>query len=141
MNHIFHYMDFTSKIYQRKLLSVLVDHVWVAAQLQLSWRRGCFHLIRPLSFILFAKVWKLTMLPSINSGLAKVNIEMFRNNFFFIPLLYFSLLNPLSASFAKWPNTLKQFVSNFPTNCLSVFGRFVGLALKGLSVQFDCICQ
>ena len=33
MNHIFHYMDFMSKIYQRKLLSVLVDHVLVAAQL------------------------------------------------------------------------------------------------------------
>ena len=32
----------------------------------------------------------------------------------------------------KWPNTLKQFVGNLPTNCLSEFGHFVGLALKGL---------
>ena len=41
-------------------------------------------------------------------------------------------LNPLSAKLIKWPNTLKQFVGNLPTNCLSVFGHFVGLALKGL---------
>ena len=39
--------------------------------------------------------------------------------------------NPLSAKLRKWPITLKQFVGNFPTNCLSVFGHFVGLALKG----------
>ena len=41
-------------------------------------------------------------------------------------------LNPLSASLTKWSNTLKQFVGNLPTNLLSVFDRFVGLALKGL---------
>ena len=29
---------------------------------------------------------------------------------------------------------LKQFVGKLPTNCLSVFDHFVGLALKGL----DC---
>ena len=32
----------------------------------------------------------------------------------------------------KWSNALKQFVGNLPTNCLSVFDHFVGLALKGL---------
>ena len=41
--------------------------------------------------------------------------------------------NPLSASFTKWSNTLKQFVGKLATNCLSVFDHFVGLALKGLS--------
>ena len=41
--------------------------------------------------------------------------------------------NPLSANFTKWSNTLKQFVGKFPTNCLSVFDHFVGLALKGLT--------
>ena len=40
--------------------------------------------------------------------------------------------NPLSAKFMKWSNTLKQFVGKLPTNCLSVFDHFVGLALKGL---------
>ena len=40
--------------------------------------------------------------------------------------------NPLNADSTKWSNTLKQFVGNLPTNCFSVFDRFVGLALKGL---------
>ena len=38
----------------------------------------------------------------------------------------------LSAKLTKWPNTLKQFVGNLPANCLSVFGHFLGLALKGI---------
>ena len=42
-------------------------------------------------------------------------------------------LNLLSANFTKWSNTLKQFVGNLPTNCLSVFDHFVGLAVKGLT--------
>ena len=41
-------------------------------------------------------------------------------------------VNPLSANSTKWSNTLKQFVGNKPTSCWSVFGHFVGLALKGL---------
>ena len=45
-------------------------------------------------------------------------------------------LNPLSAKLTKWPNTLKQFVVSLPMNCLSVFGHFVGLALKGLKEIF-----
>ena len=40
--------------------------------------------------------------------------------------------NPLSANFTKWSNTRKQFLGKLPTNCLSVFDHFVGLALKGL---------
>ena len=44
--------------------------------------------------------------------------------------------NPLSAKFIKWSNTLKQFVGKLPTNCLSVFDHFVGLALKGLKFEF-----
>ena len=46
--------------------------------------------------------------------------------------------NPLSAKLTKWPNTLKKFVGNLATNCLSVFGRFVGLAFKGLSIKNNC---
>ena len=33
----------------------------------------------------------------------------------------------------KWSNTLKQFFGKMPTNCLSVFDHFLGLALKGLT--------
>ena len=47
---------------------------------------------------------------------------------------YFLLLfpNPLRANFTKWSHTLKKFVGNLPTNCLSVFDHFMGLAVKGL---------
>ena len=41
-------------------------------------------------------------------------------------------INPLSVNPTKWSNTLKQFVGSFPTNSLSMFDHFVGLALKGL---------
>ena len=41
-------------------------------------------------------------------------------------------ISPLSANPPKWSNTLKQFVGKLPTNCLSVFDHFGGLALKGL---------
>ena len=34
-------------------------------------------------------------------------------------------INPLSANPTKWSNTLKQFVGNLTTNCLSVFDHFV----------------
>ena len=44
-------------------------------------------------------------------------------------------INHLSANFTKWSNLLKQFIANLPTNCLSVFDHFVGLALKGLKKQ------
>ena len=40
----------------------------------------------------------------------------------------------MSANPTKCPNTLKQFAGKLPTNCLSVFGHFVNLALKGLTV-------
>ena len=46
-----------------------------------------------------------------------------------------SQLNALSANPTKWSDTLKQFVGKLPTNCLSVFDHFVGLALKGLIVS------
>ena len=44
-----------------------------------------------------------------------------------------AFFNPLSANPTKWSNTLKQFVSKLPTNCLSVFDHFVILAFKGLN--------
>ena len=50
------------------------------------------------------------------------------------------LLNPLSANFTKWSNTLKQFVSNLPKNCLSVFEHFLKLALKRLRRYYTPKC-
>ena len=53
--------------------------------------------------------------------------------FWVILLITFTIIiNPLSANPTKWSNTLKQFVGNLPTNCLSLFDHFVKLALKGL---------
>ena len=39
-------------------------------------------------------------------------------------------VNTLSAKPPKWSNTLKQFVGNLRTNCLSLFDPFVGLTFK-----------
>ena len=50
-----------------------------------------------------------------------------------------SAANPLNANPTKWSNTLKQFVGNLPTNCLSVLDHFVGLALKRLSIPAKTI--
>ena len=47
-------------------------------------------------------------------------------------------IKPLSAKVTKWSNTLKQFVG-MPTNCLSVFDHFVGLALEGLIMHSPSI--
>ena len=41
-----------------------------------------------------------------------------------------NLFNSLSTNPTKWSNTLKQFFSNLPTDCLSVLDHFVGLTLK-----------
>ena len=48
--------------------------------------------------------------------------------------LFSKTVNPLSANPRTWSNTLKQFVGNSPTNCLSVFDHFVILGLKWLTV-------
>ena len=45
------------------------------------------------------------------------------------------IVKVFSANITKRSNTFKQFVANFPTNCLSVFDHFVGLTLKGLTVM------
>ena len=49
--------------------------------------------------------------------------------------MFLWIVNPLSAHFTKWSNTLKQFVGNLATNCLSLFDHFVGLALKVFETQ------
>ena len=49
-------------------------------------------------------------------------------------------INPLSAKLTTWPNTLKQFVGNLPTNCLSAFDHFVILTLKRIIIIFILLC-
>ena len=53
--------------------------------------------------------------------------------FFQMSILYVpSMINPLNSNPTVLSNTLKQLVDNLPTNCLSVFDHFVGLAFRGL---------
>ena len=56
---------------------------------------------------------------------------MYNNTFFTKKLrITASKINySLSANPTKWSNTLKQFVGEFPTNCLSVFDDFMGLTI------------
>ena len=56
----------------------------------------------------------------------------------FLFLRFGDIINTLNTKLKKWPNTLKQFVGNLPTNFLSVFGHFMGLALKGLKADQKC---
>ena len=65
-----------------------------------------------------------------HSGLQSMDPTLYR---ILCTVIFKGFLNSLSTNFTKWSNTLKQFVGNLPTNCLSVFGYFVGLALKGLT--------
>ena len=69
----------------------------------------------------------------VHSSPMKTGDCLFCHRFFQQHIIY-SVFNPLSANFTKWSSTLKQFVGRLPTNCLSVFDHFVGLALKGLTV-------
>ena len=59
-------------------------------------------------------------------------LDFFHTNYVFVHIFQPEHFNPLSANPTKWTNTLKQFVGNLPTNCLSVFDHFVGSAPKGL---------
>ena len=49
-----------------------------------------------------------------------------------IIMIIIFFVNPLTVNPTKWSNTL-------PTNCLSVFNHFVGLALKGLKYRCDTV--
>ena len=76
-----------------------------------------------------------TLISSSNKKIHSLYIDnccMTKNNF---PVEI--TLNPLSANFIEWSNTLKQFVGNLPTNCLRVFGLFVRLALRGLNFKWQ----
>ena len=54
----------------------------------------------------------------------------FRTQYFLRLECEYSVINLLRANPTRWSNTLKQFVGNFPTNCLIVFDHFVRLALR-----------
>ena len=68
--------------------------------------------------------------------LAYVNYRYIKYLFFAVCRIYANCcFNPLRVNFTKWSNLPEQLVGNLPTNCLSVFGHFVELTLKGLRLQ------
>ena len=71
------------------------------------------------------------------SGTAPVKKKKFGNLFKTFYLTSDIKLNPLSVNPTEWSNTLKQFVGNLPTNCLSVVDHFVKLGIKGLTVLLE----
>ena len=80
----------------------------------------CFKCLRKKGFTIF--FFSISIIDFIHQLLKNsVSIKSFH-------------VNSLSASFTKWSNTLKQFVAKLPTNCLSVFDNFLGLALKRLII-------
>ena len=83
----------------------------------LRWQLLCWVLLEARDFKFQRrfpiKEWKISL--SEKNDLPAVNISL--------------QINPLSANYTKWSNTLKQFVAKLPTNCLRIFDQFVGLAL------------
>ena len=72
--------------------------------------------------VFFVEMMVLVFFTTTAFEIAKLNVMN----------LFIVFLNPLSANPTKRSNTLKQFVGNLPTNCLSVFDHFMKLVLKGL---------
>ena len=77
-----------------------------------------------------------TTIESIN-GICKLRFELWSSRWHRPSR---NLVNCLSTNPTKWSNTLKQFVGILPTNRLSVFDHFVGLALKRLKVSVFDVC-
>ena len=80
----------------------------------------------------FLKIWQYLPLTYSRNILKFFKATILKN--IYVQLMLFSSVNPLSAIPTRWSNTLKQFIGKLPTNYLSVFADFVGLALKGLII-------
>ena len=63
----------------------------------------------------------------------KCIINSYSQQFYFIRAGNNLALNPLSANFTKWSNTLKQIADEL----FECFDHFVGLALKGLTLSLN----
>ena len=85
--------------------------------IEITHRHGC----SPLNLL---HIFRIPFFKNTSGWLLLVNVEM---KYLFLTLQCITSQNP-----TKSPNTLKQFLGKLPTNCLSVFGLFLNLALKGL---------
>ena len=82
---------------------------------------------------LLSNTWKKICKHEMALKFTTWYIIFLRLNLIRSPITKKRLINSLSANPTKWPNSLKQFVGNLVTNCLSVFDHFVELAPKRLS--------
>ena len=98
-----------------------------------SWRHFYFYtpwkLLYSPGFLMFSGLTEMEKPLTILAK--KLHHRCLTESWIYLWTFYRLSINPLSANPTKWSNTLKQFVGNLPTNCLSVFDHFVKLALKG----------
>ena len=117
-------------------MSLLIDqldrYAVIAAVINLSSIFVIRFMLLKWKVIIYRKPYILILLTACNS----VSMENV------IKCIVYNSVNPLSANPTKWSNTLKQFVSNFPTNFLSVFDRFVKtLNCRGTGTLFEVQTQ
>ena len=94
----------------------------------LLWYISGFELVKQNRFAKIYKRNKEKGLPKIFFGFVNLFMKNVKGS------------NPLGTNITKWSNAVKQSVGKLPTNCLSMFDHFVGLALKGLTKFWRLIC-
>ena len=104
------------------LNSVKNTHGGMLLLLKVTPLHGCFS-----HFFLMQKWYDIVQSVAYNQPKVKFDEKLVGNDVAII-------INPLSGNLTKWSNTLKQCIGKSPTNCLNVFDRFVGLALKVLKM-------
>ena len=112
------------------MAGVYLNHDFGINNIHLEWINPC-----PKSTISDKR--RLLDLEQNQTFLFSLNVMVLCKLFYYFFVLFAryrkEIVNPLSAKFIKWSNTLKQIVGKLPTICLSVFDHFSGLVLKGLS--------
>ena len=85
-------------------------------------------------------IWKGTMNKKIhNHGKSCTGLTFLTLvKLVFLRVTHVIVSNLLIANLIKRSNTLKKFVGNFLTSCLSVFDHFLGLALQELIIIWFC---
>ena len=103
------------------------------------WKWGRVKLTSNFSLLTYIIIFALKTIKMYRNQIWNVQESDFRTSatYLWVYLICFGwrsyfFINPLSANITKWSNTLKEFVANLSTNCLSVFEHFVRLALKEL---------
>ena len=130
MNNFFFFQS-TVFLYFTKVVAVIyssMDTVFF------RWARAAINCVYTIYLTDIWKYWvnsQFQLQPPIPEWPYSTSSYLLRTAIFWNTSLSIRFFNTLSANITKLSNTLKQF-GKLPTNCLSVFDHFVGLALKGL---------